>query len=98
MPSIRNIRRKRRAQAIIWSTIFAGMACLAAFKLPSTLRAQVATPPTVTPLGSLKGVNTPKLTNVEAFLKTDRFGNHATSPGGGHRAGKGAVLGSGGRK
>src|SRR6476660_8912302 len=75
MPSIRNIRRKRRARVVIWSTIFAGMAFLAAFKLPSTLHAQVATPPTVTPLGSLKGVNTPKLTNLEAFLKTDRFGN-----------------------
>jgi cytochrome c peroxidase len=75
MPLIRNIRRKRRARVVIWSTIFAGMAFLAAFKLPSTLRAQVATPPTVTPLGSLKGINTPKLTNLEAFLKTDRFGN-----------------------
>src|SRR5215470_19235720 len=75
MPSIHRIRRRARARRIIWSTIFAGMACLAAFKLPSKLRAQATTPPTVTPLGSLKGISTPRPTNLEAFLKTDRFGN-----------------------
>jgi cytochrome c peroxidase len=51
------------------------MVCLAVFKLPSSLHAQAATPPNVAPLGSLKSVATPKPANLEAFLKTDIFGN-----------------------
>ncbi len=48
---------------------------MAGYQLPAAVNAQTVTPPTVTPLGSLKSVATPKVNNLEAFLKTDAYGN-----------------------
>ncbi|HET9837585.1 MAG TPA: cytochrome c peroxidase [Candidatus Angelobacter sp.] len=63
-------------RALICLGLLAAAVYVAGFKLPALLHAQATTtPPTVVPMGSLKGVPTPTVNNLGAFLKTDLLGN-----------------------